>query len=163
MAASPSGLETRTAKNKIATILKGVNNQVGVKVSKADRRQSINSLIYCCMLLVCVCVFAEAGARELCRKSLKVGVLPPAQLPSRRAAKARMWSRRFRRTTFLNPFVQSCCCCLAQVTLSDIDRVQVNGTLSSLNLTWNKFGANGAVIGKALQVRRQRFGPLICL
>ena len=35
--------------------------------------------------------------------------------------------------------------------LSDIDRVQVDGTLS-LNLTWNKFGANGAVIGKALQV-----------
>ena len=48
-----------------------------------------------------------------------------------------------------------------------IDRVQVNGTLSSLNLTWNKFGVNGAVIGKALQVRcvawRQQFGSLICL
>ena len=27
-----------------------------------------------------------------------------------------------------------------------IDRVQVNGTLSSLNLTWNKFGINGAFI-----------------
>jgi len=48
-----------------------------------------------------------------------------------------------------------------------IDRVQVNGTLSSLNLTWNKFGVNGAVIGKALQVRcvawRQQFRSLICL
>ena len=47
------------------------------------------------------------------------------------------------------------------------DRVQVNGTLSSLNLTWNKFGVNGAVIGKALQVRcvawHQQFGSLICL
>jgi hypothetical protein len=56
---------------------------------------------------------------------------------------------------------------LSRTSRPVIDRVQVNGTLSSLNLTWNKFGINGAFIGKALQVRcvawRQQFGSLICL
>ena len=56
---------------------------------------------------------------------------------------------------------------LSRTSRPVIDRVQVNGTLSSLNLTWNKFGVNRAVIGKALQVRcvawRQQFGLLICL
>ena len=55
------------------------------------------------MLLVCVCVFAEAGARELCRKSLKVGVLPPAQATKQARGQGQDVEQKIQKNDVLKP------------------------------------------------------------